>query len=136
MITWYRFPEILGAVRIFRLRRLLRGIASATEIMVKNSWCDFVTDNGFHCRPADVNLSSAAVGSTIDGFGTNLRLKNWRHRLSLVFQTTFDPAELRGIEGRHLDHRDSYVAFVVDQFAAQRISETGNSVFRGAVSRL
>jgi hypothetical protein len=61
--------------------------------MVKNPWCDFVTDNGFHRRPADVNLSSAVVGSIIDGFGTNLRLKNWRHRLSLVFQTTFDPAD-------------------------------------------
>src|ERR1041385_8923011 len=58
-----------------------------------------------------------------DGAGCNLWLINWWNWLGLAREPTFHPAKLRCVEGGHLNHCDTHLATIMDQFAPARIAE-------------
>ena len=60
--------------------------------------------------------------------GGDLRLVDRRHGLGAVRQPRPDPGELRGVEGRQLDHGHVHVAPVVEQLGAQRLVEALDGV--------
>ena len=72
----------------------------------------------------------------MDRIGRDFGLKNGRDRLRFTRQSTFHPTKLWRIERRQLHHGYAHVAFVVQQFAAQRFGETFERMFGRAVGRL
>ena len=76
------------------------------------------------------------VGNIRDGISDHLGLINRRHGLRLVGKTALDPAELWRVDCRELNHRDFHVTFIMDQLAAQRLSEALNSMFGSTIGGL
>src|SRR5262249_49484475 len=107
-----------------------------SQIPIKDARSDFISKYRFYCGPTYVDFPARVVRCPADRCRTNLRLKDWRHRLRFVLQSALHPAELRSIERGHLDHGNTDVTLVVNQLTAQRISETGDGMLGCTIGRL
>jgi hypothetical protein len=136
MISFQWFPQIVWSIRVFWFRGLLGSKSSLAEIAIEPTGREFVADNRLDRGPAGINLPPRVMRCPVDRPGANFRLENGRYWLCLVLQTALHPPELRSVQSGHLDHGDPHVAFVVDQLAAQRVRESGDSVLSGTICRL
>ena len=115
---------------------LLRVVARPGQVAVERAGDDPVAHDGLDRGASDPDLVAVVVGGIKDGLGSHIGLKDRGHRLRFARQAASDPSELRGVEGRHLNHRELDVAAVVDQLAPQGLREALDGVLGGAVSRL
>ena|SRR5215469_2069661 len=100
MVARQWIPEVIRAVRVFWFTGLLRLKAASSEVMIKHSGCEFIADDGFYRRPADVEFASPMMRGPVDRPGSDLGLKDRRHRLSLMLQAALDPFKLRCVQRR------------------------------------
>ena len=68
--------------------------------------------------------------------GGNLGLVDRGNGLRLAPHLVHRPVELRGVDGRQIDHGDRDLELVVDHFGAQRIDEATNRRFAATIDRL
>ena len=92
-IMFQRRKQIIRLVWISRFGGLL-GFVSG-QVMIQNSRCDFVSDDGLDGRETDVNFPALVRRGKNNGVGRDFRLKNRGHRLGLVRKFIFHPAKLR-----------------------------------------
>src|SRR5262245_19677685 len=116
MISRHRAPQVVRPGWIFWFTSLLGRKSGFSQITIKNARRDFISDDGLDGGPTYVDFAARVVCCPVDRSRTNLRLKDWRHRLRFVLQAALHPSELRSIERRHLDHGDANVTLVVNQF--------------------
>ena len=133
MVTRHWLPKIVRPISIFRAIILLRIIAGTPQIVIKYTRENFIADDRFNRRQPHVNLSPWMMRRINDRFRSDLRLINWRHWLRLARKPAFHPTKLRRVQRGHLNHRHAHFAFVVDQFASERIDETLHGMFGRAV---
>ncbi len=92
-----RFPKVIGAISVFSTVLLLRIVTVAGQIMIEQSGRDFIPNNSFDRRHADVNFATRMMRRVNDRFGGDFRLENRWNRLRFARQSTFDPAKLRRV---------------------------------------
>ena len=107
--------QIVGAIGINRLIRLLRVIADPRQVMVQRSGNELISDDRLDGRHADGQLSSIMVRRPDNGSRDDFRLVDGRHRLRVPRHPRFNPIELRGIDRRELDNGYAHVAAVVNE---------------------
>src|SRR6185437_11445030 len=127
--------QVVGGARVARLRLLLTLVAGTPEIVVEYPRDELLTPDCRHGHAAHGQLPAVMRGRPDDRFRRYLWLVDRRYRLCLMWQAAAHPAELRCIQRRHVDHRDPDLAVLLDQFAAQRVSETDDRVFRTTIRR-
>jgi len=98
-------PQIIRAIICIRFVRLLRLVAVFREIAVEITRKNFVRDDGFHCWKADVKLAPPMMRCPVDAARSDLRLKNWGHRLGLAWKPALHPFELRRVQCGQMHHR-------------------------------
>jgi hypothetical protein len=114
VIPRQRLPEVVGALRVGGLIGLLGVIARPGEIVISHPRRQLIAQQDERGREADIQLTAIVVGRLYDRFGGDPGLINRWHRLPLVRQAVLDPAKLRRVERRQLDHGQADVAAVME----------------------
>ena len=101
--------RFVGPFPVRRLVGLLALVPGAGEEPIDERRRQLIAHDRLHGRPADVELAPLVVGGPDDRPRRHLRLKDRRHRLSLVIEAALHPVELRRVQCRHLNHGDAHV---------------------------
>src|SRR5438034_10333753 len=96
--------------------------------MIKQCGSELVYGNHCDRRRTDIKFAPRIMRSEVNCFGSDLGLKDRRHRLRLAWQTAVHPAKWRRVERRQLDHRQMHAALIMEKFAPKRIAETLHSM--------
>ena len=130
-----RMPDIVRPIRGIRLLALLRLITGPAEIVVQKARNELLTYDCFHCRAAHPVLPSWPCGtcSMQDDPRAYFRLVNGRHRLGKVREPALYPGELRRIHSRHVNEDRFHIAPVMIELATQRVGESSDGMFGGAI---
>ena len=98
IVAFNRLQKVIRPVGIHGLGCLLFIVAGFGEITVGQSGGDFLYGLRQDCWRSDVDFTSLLMRRPHDGFGSDLRLENWRHGLRMPRQTCTRPFKLGRIE--------------------------------------
>src|SRR5213080_3396249 len=90
-----RRHKIVGPAGLLRLPvKLLRLVAAPSQIVIRNTWSDFVGQDCERCRSTHVNFAAVMGGRKDNCVGGDFRLEDRRDWPGFVRQTAAHPSEL------------------------------------------
>jgi hypothetical protein len=135
-ISLSRLEEVVRSVRPHGIVGLLGVDARPRKVKVDEPGCDLVADDRLDGRPAHPELAARIPRRPDDRVGCDLGLEDRGDGLRLSGQLRPPPRELRSVQRRKVNRRDTDLAALVQELGAERVEETLHRVLGAAVGPL